>query len=310
MRNSVLKFLSKFGPLLFLMLAVPIFVGCQGVALTNRTNALFAGNAEYEYYAENDIFIYGYPWRYELKIRDEYAVRASIQPNVVIDGVSHPMTLNGNWEGNVSYWTYDQEPECEDPSPPYASDSNYYFVVHYNPSNIFTSSSPARIPSSGSYTSHLVNLGGMHFEPRRPYFVTIQGVIYDQNCWDTGLGCVPTWKYEEAVYGWWPSQLEYRFVLRNTGTQDATITALWLGSLGLDTSSFYMFEIGNTNLPITVPACGGTADIILLYNPDSIPGYYTHSLMLHSMIQWADLHIGSVGGPFLWVDYEIYKMPS
>ena len=310
MRNSVLKFLSKFGPLLFLMLAVPIFVGCQGVALSNRTNQpYFASEVEYGYIADYDIFIYGPPtWQYELKIRDVTAERASIRPNVVIDGVSHPMTLNGNWEGDVSYWTYDREPECEDPSPPFASDSNYYFLVHYRRSSIFTSSSPARLPPSGSYTSRLLNLE-MYFEPRRPYpnYALGQGMIYNQRCWDTGTACVPWWKREEIVYGWWPSQLEYRFVLRNSRTVDVIINELRLGPLGQDTSSFNMFEIGNTNLPITVPRCGGTADIILLYNPNPSPGYYHHRLQLSCMIHRSGM---AFKGPWFCIDYEIHPLGS
>lgn len=315
MERNLTSSCLKLAPLLLLVFAVFIFTGCQGVALTNKTNQpVYAGHTEYPYNAENDVFIYGPPtWQYKLKVerKSKGVSIKSIEPFVVINNKSHAMKLSDGWKGNVSYWTYYRTPECESPSPPYVSESDYSFVVDYDPGprNYFVNKPPARLPDSGSFTSRLLNLG-IHFEPTRPYpnHASVRGMIFDQNCWETGTGCVPLWKVSELVYPW-PNQLQYKFVLRNSEPVDAIITELTLGPLGSDTTSFNMFEIANTDLPITIPACIGAVEIVIIYTPNSTPAYYHHALQLRSMINWSGMP-SPANGPWFNVDYEISFNPS
>ena len=308
-RRSIL---GNLGPCLFMTVAAIVLVGCQGVALTNRTNQpVYAGGVVEPYNADQDIFLYGPPtWQYRLRVRQGNGVsRSSIQPSLVIDNEAYPMSLSGDWDGSVSYWVHDWPVECTTGGTPYASDSEYYFVVAYDRSSLLVSEPPAGLPSSGTYTSRILNLE-LYYEPTRPYpnHARGQGMIYDQNCWETGTGCVAVWKRSELLGAYWPDQLAYTFVLRNSGPVDYTITALSLGPLGLDTTSYLEFEIGNTNLPLTVPACVGTAEITLIYNlHPPLGGDY--SLQLLSEVQWSGSSV-TTGGPRVNVDYDIaYNVP-
>lgn len=316
---------TNFGSVsaLFAALALFILSSCAGVGLTNRTNQpTYAGGAEEPYNSEQDIFLLGAPsLEYLLKVRRKNGVdRSSIRPKVFIDGVGHPMNMVRNWTNDVSYWGYDRASDCPAVITPVA-DSNYAFLVYYDRPNIFIKSSPGRIPSAGSqYTSRILNLGfGFVPTPPFPNHQSELGVIYDQNCWQTGLGCVPTWKHSMVVdFGIWPGPsglYEHTLVLINPEPSDVTITGMTLGSLGQDTSSFNLFEIANTNFPITIPACGGSSNVTLRYKPGfyQAPSYtlglYRHKLLLRSQVLWPNFP-SPFNGPWIRINYETSYNPS
>ncbi len=292
--------------------------GCAGLALTNKTNQVTDPSGEnYPYDAKRDIFVdSSLPWKYQLRVEIVNSVdRASIQPNVIIDNARHPMQIAGKWNGNVSYWYYDRPVDCSTAQSSATTASEYGFTVVYTPLNGFVADPPAR---SGPYTPRLVKMG-FGFVPSRPYpnYDQPSGMIYDQHCWETGMGCVPTWKYTVMVpAGAWPGPstwYESKLLLSNPESQNATITQIGLGSLGSDTSSFNSFELVHSALPIIIPACGGTAEITIRYKPgfynwpSFTKGGYSHQLILTSQVLWPGLP-NTGNGPFVWIEYVVADM--
>ncbi|MFQ5587175.1 MAG: hypothetical protein ACE5GF_10225 [Thermodesulfobacteriota bacterium] len=294
--------------------------------LSNRTNQpVDAGGKESAYSAESDIFLFGTPWQYRLKVVREhgYIELPSIIPNIIIDNVSHPMSLVGNWEGDISYWTYDRPSDCTTPHLP-ATNSDYSFLVTYivnpGPSEFYVSEPPAKLPADGSaFTSRLLNMGFNFIPTAVPNHQSDRGIIYDKKCWETGVGCVPTWIHEEVIQREsWPGQsssYEYSFTLRNSEPVDVTVTEITLAPLEPDSSNFNLFEVANINLPITIPACGGTADITLRYKPgfyqlpDFTSGHYRHKLILQTKNQWAESP-DPMNEPFIKIHYSVSVKPE
>ena len=314
MEQNLLMPRSKIMSIVFLVPAVFIMTGCFSLALSNRTNQpVFAGGIEAAYEAEKDIVLLGAPsWEHKLKIvRQSGAIPiSSITPYVIINNTSHSMTLIGDWAGNISYWNYTQPSDCASQQPPLTWESEYSFLVQYSRGGSWwVPSPPAETPFSGTFTQRILNIG-LHFEPNRPYpnNASADGIIYNQNCWQTGTSCTPTWKKWEAFHpGQWPTQLQYQFILRNSEPLDAEITMLSLGPDLLDNASYNMFQLVNITLPITIPACGGTALITITYTPNSPPSSSHHYLNLNGSITWPNM---STLNLLLGMDYEIRLIAS
>lgn len=304
-----------------LLLAACLLSSCQGVAVSNRTSTM---ETQPSYDPQWDVFVYGAPsWGYELRVvrKSNLVDRNSIKPFVVVDGSAHAMVLAGAWNGNESRWRFEKESACGSPGSNPVSGLDYSFRVDYDRENIgvlLVKGPPARLPSSGTYSSQLLNLG-IAFEPTAPYpnHGRNHGVIYDQNCWQTGLGCVPTWINDLRVGPWPGSSSMYEDTLRlvNPEPNDAVISDLTLAAFGSDATSHALFEVVSPNTAITVPQCGGTADITLRYKPgyeqDSTftPGSYQHRVLLNSKIQWPGM-ANPVSGPSLRIDYRVSFNPS
>ena len=326
MKTKTLKNSGKSLALLSLLLAGFLLNGCTGVSLSNRTNQHSdAGGEESAYSAESDIFLFGAPWQYNLKVVSarSHIELSSIKPSIVIDSVSHPMSQVGRWDGNISYWTYERPSDCSMPNLP-ATNSDYLFIVKYNIkkslAEFYEPNQFDTLPTGGgSFTSRLLNIGFNFVPTAVPNHQSHRGIIYDQECWETGVGCVPTWKQEENIEsGSWPgksSLYEHRFTLRNSEPVDVTVTELTLGPLESDSSSFNLFEIADTNLPITVPACGGTADISIRYKPGFYQspyftsGNYRHKLVLQTKNQWAGTSV-PINEPFIKIYYSVSVKPE
>lgn len=309
---------------IMLLIASLLIYGCQGVALTNKTNQRYdPSGPNYAYNAASDIFVAGSsPWKYQLRVsRESNSVDlASIKPFVIIDRESHLMQISGAWNGNISYWYYDRPSGCSTGMSPAVSESQYSFSVNYTRSNVLVVAPPARIPAGSMYTSRMLNMG-LGFVPTLPYpnYPYASGMIYDQNCWETGIGCAPTWKETVTIQARdWPgppSWYEHKLALSNPESKDATITEIVLGPLGSDTASYALFEIVNTPLPIVLPACGGTAEITIRYKPgyNHPAGYtatnYNHQLLLTTKVLWAGLPTAG-NGPFAWINYAVQVNPD
>lgn len=300
-----------------------LLAGCQGVALSNRTNQpLYAGGKEFAYEAQHDTFLHTSPtWTYVLKVTRKNRVdKSSVSPRVVIEGTVHGMIRRGDWNGDVSYWSYARQPDCINTSTP-VRNSQYYFSVGYSRPNSFVDKPPGRTPSPGSfYTSRLLNMGfGFHPSPIFSNYQASNGIIYSQNCWQTGLGCVPDWKYEGIIQiGDWPgpsSRYEHRLLLVNSEPADATITEMTLGAFGQDSTGFQNFEIVSPVTPFTVDSCGGQAFVTIRYKPgfNQVPaftaGYYNHKFIFNSKILWPGL-ASPANGPWIRADYTVFVNPQ
>lgn len=318
------KFYSVYVQFLSLVLVTFLLSACRGaVTLSNKTNVPDVTPSAYD--PARDIFLYGATsWDYKLKVVSELrgVPSSSIKAFVVIGNKTHKMQLVGNWKGNESLWIFEKDSSCGDTGANPVSNLNYKFLVDYSRQGILpwtVVKPPAKLPRSGQYSSRLINLG-IAFEPTAPYpnQNRNQGVIYDQNCWQTGAACAPTWKDSKRVGAGWPgpsSSYEHSLKLVNPEPSDAIISDLRFSEMGGDTSSYTLFEIVNPTGPVTVPACGGTAVITLRYKPgygqlsSFTPGHYPHDLMLRSKIQWPGM--GSPGnGPSIRINYEVSYNPG
>lgn len=284
-------------------------LGCQGVSLNNRTNQ----QNDYEAYLPTlDVFKTGKPYTFKLKVNREsnFVPINSIRPSIFVNGTRHDMTILGSWSGNSSVWVYEPTEKCPDVG--FASNwgFKYSYSVGYDRSSLgvlFVASPPARIPNTGDFHARVFDAGNFHFDP-------VGGVVYDQGCWDTNLGCVPDLNAQTVVSGTWPgpaSGYEYTLVLRNLTQQNVRLMMIQVVSYqGNPPNPDY--EVVASALPQTVN-CEGTYTFKLRYKPGYYnqagftSGTYNESGMIQTKILGPNNQL--IDGPRIYVNWKVFVNP-
>ncbi|NJO88733.1 MAG: hypothetical protein HC831_07020 [Chloroflexia bacterium] len=285
---------------------VILLVGCKGLTSMNKTNT----SAERpKYSSEKDIFIYGKPYDFKLLVQKESRniISSSIQPYVVINGESHPMSIFEGWGKNGSTWTYSPPEQCPDVG--FADDYGfkYTFRVEYERKNRFAIAPPHLNTNNGQpYHSRVFGAGTLRFDP----YVT----SYEPECWERNLGCVATFKSDVYVMPPWPGEshfFETELTLRNLTNNDEKLMLIQLVSYEGNPPNNRFEIVGVDHLPATVP-CEGTFKFKLRYKPGyyKLPeftrGYYSERGMIKIMIEGPSGQL--IDGPHLYINYIVQPM--
>lgn len=216
------------------------------------------------------------------------------------------MTMAEDWDQSKSLWTYQPTEDCPDVG--FADDYGfkYSFSVDYGGGSIFIKPPPARIPSPpGEYHSIVFGAGSFHFSP---YAAT-----YDQQCWDTNIGCVPTFSPEEIVpAGAWDVFTGYEDILtlRNLSQHDVRLMIVQLVSYRGNPPNDNFELVGLDDLPETI-GCEQTFSFKIRYkpgfyqDPDFTPGHYREEGMIQTWIQAPNGQL--IHGPYIYIDYVVYE---
>lgn len=291
--------------LLLLVLSVLALTGCQGVLLLNKTNQ---AADDHEYRPERDIFLWGAPYIFRLKVDQNSPMvpRESIRPYIVLDGVKYEMGIYRDWFDGVSRWAYQTKTTCPDLGRGVNAGFDYYFSVEFDDGSSLVKPSPVRIPSEGVFHSKVFGANTLHFDPRQ------STVNYSGACIHRDVDCVPSFNPDiyEAPENWpgRPSDFEHELTLRNLSQKSFIVTDVKIVS-GEDGAAEKDFElVGVEDLPVLI-SCEDTFSFKIRYrpgyeqSPEFTQGRYRTTGRLQTWVEGPGGKV--VEGPYLKIDYEV-----
>jgi hypothetical protein len=291
------------------------FTSCTVVSVINRTNQ----NPEYylasnlSYSSDTDVFSVGSPYVFKLAVyrKLENISFESIKPKIVINGISHDMSMDVIWQNNASLWSYKINEKCVDVGSVPEYGFYYYYTVYYPWPGLFYKLPPQKEPTTGKFHSRVFGAGTFHFTPFPDgYRYGMEpDIIYNERCWETNYECTtPTFKYVNWVQpDTWPfayDGYEHNLVIRNLSNEKVKLI-----SVGIDSSHYFQL-VGINNLPQIID-CGGTYSFKFRYvlgyykNPIFTVGTYQAHAAISTTIQYPNMSNLTYGGPSIFLDYTV-----